>query len=201
VIMGQEKERIEIGEELHENINQIVATIKLYLEYTLKQNKLNPELINESKLLTERVMVAIKKLTNALIPPALEEIGLLQALNDLVDSMKLVNPFTIETKWKNFNEGLLNKKIKLTIFRIVQEQLNNIIKHANASKVEISIANKGDEIYLAIKDDGVGFDTAKKRTGVGLKNIKSRSEVSNGKVSIESKKGKGCLITVIFTLP
>ena len=146
-------------------------------------------------------MVAIKKLTNALIPPALEEIGLLQALNDLVDSMKLVNPFTIETKWKNFNEGLLNKKIKLTIFRIVQEQLNNIIKHANASKVEISIANKGDEIYLAIKDDGVGFDTAKKRTGVGLKNIKSRSEVSNGKVSIESKKGKGCLITVIFTLP
>ena len=201
VIMGQEKERIEIGEELHENINQIVATIKLYLEYTLKQNKLNPELINESKLLTERVMVAIKKLTNALIPPALEEIGLLQALNDLVDSMKLVNPFTIETKWKNFNEGLLNKKIKLTIFRIVQEQLNNIIKHANASRVEISIAKKGDEIYLAIKDDGVGFDTAKKRTGVGLKNIKSRSEVSNGKVSIESKKGKGCLITVIFTLP
>lgn len=201
VIMGQEKERIEIGEELHENINQIVATIKLYLEYTLKQNKLNPELINESKLLTERVMVAIKKLTNALMPPALEEIGLLQALNDLVDSMKLVNPFTIETKWKNFNEGQLNKKIKLTIFRIVQEQLNNIIKHANASKVEISIANKGDEIYLAIKDDGVGFDTAKKRTGVGLKNIKSRSEVSNGKVSIESKKGEGCSVTVVFTLP
>jgi PAS domain S-box-containing protein len=201
VIMGQEKERIEIGEELHENINQIVATIKLYLEFTLIQNKLNPELITESKLLTERVMVAIKKLTNALMPPALEEIGLLQALNDLVDSLKLVNAFTIETKWKNFNEDLLNKKIKLTIFRIVQEQLNNIIKHANASKVEISIASKGDEIYLSIKDDGVGFDTAKKRTGVGLKNIKSRSEVSNGKISIESKKGKGCAITVIFTLP
>ena len=67
--------------------------------------------------------------------------------------------------------------------------------------VEISIAKKGGGIYLAIKDDGIGFDTAKKRTGVGLKNIISRSEVSNGKVNIESKKGKGCLITVVFTLP
>ncbi|MGF2414926.1 MAG: PAS domain-containing sensor histidine kinase, partial [Ferruginibacter sp.] len=199
VITGQEKERVEIGQELHDNINQILATTKLYLEYALTQKKFRHKLVNESKILTEKAMMEIRKLSNSLLPPSLQEIGLLEALNDLVKNIKTVNSLKIITDWDNFLEVSLNKKLKLTIFRIIQEQLNNIIKHAHAKHAKISITQKDGQVCLRIEDDGVGFDTNQRRTGVGIKNIISRSEVNNGKVSIQSKPGEGCIIAVCFT--
>jgi two-component system, NarL family, sensor histidine kinase UhpB len=184
VITGQEKERVEIGQELHDNINQILATAKLYLECAQAQKNFRAKLIEESKMLTEKAMLEIRKLSNSLIPPSLEEIGLQEAINDLVQNISSVNALNIKTSWSEFDEGSLNKKLKLTIFRIVQEQLNNIIKHAHASYAKISLTQKEEQIYLSIEDNGIGFDTAKKRNGVGLKNIISRSEVNNGKHSI-----------------
>ncbi|MEI9955604.1 MAG: PAS domain S-box protein [Ferruginibacter sp.] len=80
VINGQEKERVEIGQELHDNINQILATTKLYLECALAQENFQRKLITESKMLTEKAMQEIRHLSNALLPPSLEEIGLLEAL-------------------------------------------------------------------------------------------------------------------------
>jgi PAS domain S-box-containing protein len=201
VITGQEKERVEIGQELHDNINQILATSKLYLECALTQKNFRSKLIKESKMLTEKAMMEIRTLSNTLLPPSLEEIGLLEALNDLVENIRSVNPMSVTTNWNNFEEALLDKKLKLTIFRIVQEQLNNIIKHAHATGVNISIIKSHDQICLCVEDDGIGFDTSKKRNGVGLKNIISRSEVNNGKVSIQSKPGEGCIVTVCFSAP
>jgi signal transduction histidine kinase len=199
VITGQEKERVEIGQELHDNINQILATTKLYLEYALVQKKFRHKLINESKILTEKAMMEIRKLSNSLLPPSLEEVGLLEALNDLVENIKTVNSIKIITNWEEFTEYALDKKLKLTIFRIVQEQLNNIIKHAHATRAKISIVQKNDQVWLRIEDDGIGFDTSRRKNGVGIKNIISRSEVNNGKVSIQSKPGEGCVIAVCFT--
>ena len=200
VITGQEKERVEIGQELHDNINQILATTKLYLEFALAQKNFSNKLINESKILTEKAMMEIRKLSNSLLPPSLEEIGLLEALNDLIENIRSVNSLKIKTNWEYFSESILNKKLKLTIFRIVQEQLNNIIKHAHATQAKISIAQKDDQICLCIEDDGIGFDTTKRKNGVGIKNMISRSEVSNGKVTIQSKPGEGCKIIVFFTV-
>lgn len=199
VITGQEKERVEIGQELHDNINQILATTKLYLEYALTQKNFRRKLVSESKVLTEKAMMEIRKLSNSLLPPSLQEIGLLEALNDLVKNIKSVNPLKIITNWDNFLEDPLDKKLKLTIFRIIQEQLNNIIKHAHATVAKISIIQKDEQVCLRIEDDGIGFDTTQRRTGVGIKNIISRSEVNNGKVSIQSKPGEGCIIAVCFT--
>ncbi len=198
VITGQEKERVEIGQELHDNINQILATSKLYLEFALAQKDFRRKLITECKTLTEKAMLEIRTLSNTLLPPSLEEIGLLEALNDLVKNIRPVNPLKLITNWKNFDEYLLDKKLKLTIFRVVQEQLNNIIKHSHATVAKISIVQNNGEICLCVEDDGIGFDTSKKRNGVGLKNIISRSEVNNGKVNIQSKPGEGCIITVCF---
>ncbi len=198
VITGQEKERLEIGQELHDNINQILATTKLYLDCALVQKDFSAKLINESKMLTEKAMLEIRRLSNSLIPPSLEEIGLLEALNDLAANIKEVNPLRIIISMKDITEDELNKKIKLTIFRIVQEQLNNILKHANAKQVKISITKQEEQIFLSIKDDGIGFDTTQKRNGVGLKNIISRSEVNGGKVIIQSDSGEGCLLSVVF---
>ncbi|MBL0182703.1 MAG: PAS domain S-box protein [Chitinophagaceae bacterium] len=200
VITGQEKERTQLGEELHDNINQILASTKLYLECSLKDENPRVDLVTESKLLIEKAMTEIRKLSKSLLPPSLGEVGLLQALNELADNIKQVNELSISIQWKDVCENELSNKLKLTIFRIVQEQLNNVIKHADAKEVLISLSKDGNALQVIVKDNGVGFEPDLKRNGVGLRNITSRAEVNNGIVFINSKPGEGCELIVNFSL-
>lgn len=199
VITGQEKERTEIGEELHDNINQILASTKLYIECAMKDAKPRKDLMTESKLLLEKAMKEIRNLSKALLPPSLGEIGLLPALHELVENITQVNELAISIELNEAVENEISAKLKLTIFRIVQEQLNNIIKHAQAKNIIISIHKEASEIQVVVKDDGRGFDTSIKRNGVGLRNISSRAEVNSGTVCIISAPGKGCELKVTFT--
>ena len=200
VITGQEKERSQLGEELHDNINQILATTRLYIECALTEDTLRMELINDSKKLLEKAMLEIRKLSKTLLPPSLGEIGLLDALDDLIENIKDVNSLQIKTDWNNFSENILSEKLKLTIFRIVQEQLNNITKHSQAANAYISLKKVNKMIKLNIKDNGIGFNTATKRNGVGLRNITSRAEVNNGTVILVSQPGAGCELEVNFSI-
>ncbi len=200
VITGQEKERSQLGEELHDNINQILATTRLYIECALSENNPRPDLVKESKILLEKAMAEIRKLSKTLLPPSLGEIGLLDALDELTESITETNQLYIQKKWEGFPESLLNDKLKLTIFRIVQEQMNNVSKHAKATQVIIELKKINNEVHLNIKDDGIGFNTAIKRSGLGLRNMTSRAEVNNGTVQIESTPGAGCELIVVFSL-
>ena len=200
VITGQEKERSQLGEELHDNINQILATTRLYIECALSETNPRPDLVKESKLLLEKAMFEIRKLSKTLLPPSLGEIGLLDALNELIGNITEANQLHVEKKWNDFPETLLNEKLRLTIFRIVQEQMNNISKHAKASQVVIELKQINDEVHLNIKDDGIGFNTDMKRGGLGLRNMISRAEVHNGTVNINSTPGAGCELQVVFSL-
>ena len=107
----------------------------------------------------------------------------------------------IELNDCDFDENILPENQKLTLFRIVQEQLNNIIKHAEANHVLIKLYNNTDGILLEVKDDGNGFDIEKVRKGLGFINIKNRAELFNGNAEIFSKPGKGCLLKVFFPPP
>lgn len=198
VITGQEKERTELGEELHDNINQILASTKLYIEYILKSEKPRMDLVAESKLLIEKAMFEIRNLSKSLLPPSLGETGLLQALHELFEHINEVNNLYVDIDWNVTDEKKIPSKLKLTLFRIIQEQLNNVIKHANAKEVVISITETDNQIKLGIKDNGIGFNTELKRKGVGLRNICSRAEVNKGIVSINSAPGAGCELVVIF---
>ena len=200
VITGQEKERSQLGEELHDNINQILATTRLYIECALSENNPRPDLVKESKLLLEKAMAEIRKLSKTLLPPSLGEIGLLDALKELTENVMEANRLYIEKKWTGFPEDQLNEKLKLTIFRIVQEQMNNISKHAKATQVIIELKKINEEVQLTIKDDGIGFNTSIKRSGLGLRNMTSRAEVNNGTVQIVSQPGEGCELQVVFSL-
>lgn len=97
-------------------------------------------------------------------------------------------------------EFFLDKKHKLTIFRIVQESLNNSIKYANATNVFISCKLKGEQAEICIEDNGVGFDPALVKKGAGLKNIQNRVYLVNGTYKIESAKNQGCKIIINFPL-
>jgi signal transduction histidine kinase len=100
--------------------------------------------------------------------------------------------------WQLPNENTLSEKLKVTIFRIVQEQLNNIFKHAKASNIIISLKQEEELLQLSIQDDGVGFDTSQKRNGVGLQNIFERTDLLKGTATINSQPGAGCELIINF---
>ena len=200
VITAQEQEREELGRELHDNINQILATTKLYIEYALTNDHKRTELLISAKEFIESAVGEIRALSKSLVPPSLGEVGLKMALNELVKSVQPVSKFQIETNWDIKNESHLSEKLKLTIFRIIQEQLNNISKHANADKVWISVNEKKKLLVVDVKDNGEGFDLQQRSGGVGLKNILSRAHLHNGKLTINTEKGKGCTLSVSFKL-
>lgn len=200
VLTGQERERSELGEELHDNINQILASTRLYIECALKDDNIRKDLLEKGRVLLDSAMKEIRKLSRTLLPPSLGEVSLLEALNDLTNDTLQAGQINIKKDWEDFTENGLSQKLRLTIFRIVQEQLSNVYKHAKAKNVMICLERKEGSIRLSIKDDGVGFNILTKRTGVGLRNITSRAEVNNGTVSIDSTPGKGCEMVVEFLI-
>lgn len=199
-IKGQENEREQLGIELHDNINQILATSRLYLDHALSVHPIKEEVIHKSKEFISLAIEEIRKLSKALLPPTMEDLGLIPALIELTDTISVAGNFKIERCWDDFPEEILQKDQKLTIYRILQEQLNNIIKHANAKNVAIGLRILGEceNVELVIRDDGKGFNPAKKRNGVGLRNITSRVELFGGTVVIQSEPGQGCELKVRF---
>jgi signal transduction histidine kinase len=201
-IRGQEKEREQLGAELHDNINQILATSRLYLEHAVSVNPIKEELINKSREFIGQAIEEIRRLSKTLLPPTLEDLGLIPCLNELVETISITGLLYIEKQWEDFDEHILQKEQKLTIYRILQEQMNNIIKHAAAKQVTVSLRliqeSDNKVVELLVKDDGKGFDSTKKRTGVGLRNIVSRAELFGGTVNIQSEPGHGCEMKVVF---
>jgi PAS domain S-box-containing protein len=198
-IFGQEKERREIGKELHDNINQHLNTTRLYLEVAKeKAHGEVKEMISLShKSLTDTIN-EIRMMSQSLVPPTLGDLGLVESVQDLCDALKRAHTFSIEFNYRFFNEEELPGELRLILFRIVQEQITNIIRHASPGHVLVRLQSDAEYIFLTIKDDGKGFDTAHTRRGLGFSNIHNRAELFNGRVEIQSEPGKGCTLTVII---
>ena len=194
----QERERSYLAAELHDNINQILATTRLYLDTAIKDEKVRLGFITESKDFITNAMEEIRSLCKSLLPPLLSQTSLISALEDLISNIKVANDLKIITDWQQIDESLMCEKLKLSIFRIIQEQLNNILKHAHANAVNIQLRQCSDGLQLIIKDDGLGFDISEKRKGVGLQNIMSRANLFNGEVLIKSAPGEGCELKISF---
>jgi PAS domain S-box-containing protein len=200
VLTAQEKERSFLGEELHDNINPILATARLYMDCAMTRKENRIDLIKDSKEFISTAMNEIRVLSKTLVPPSLGEISLTGAITDMLGDIEKVNELDFSTRWVVEDESVIGDKLKLTIYRIVQEQVNNILKHAKAKTVFITLQQQATAIELNITDDGIGFDITQKRNGVGLQNIISRTSIHNGTVKITSEPGKGCDLTVKFVL-
>ncbi len=200
VLAAQETERSQMANELLENINQILAASNLYIDCAISEADKRMVFMQNSKKYILMAIDEIKKLSQVIMPPTFQEIGLIDSLNNWIEFRQQQKGMNIITEWKSFNDEVTNDKLQLTIYRIVQEQLNNIIKYANAQIVYITLDQTNEALELIIKDDGVGFDTSKTTKGLGLQNINTRAEIHNGKMLLESKPGKGCTLTVVFPL-
>jgi len=193
---AQEKERSQIAQELHDNINQILAASRMYFQAGLN-NKIKSEgLIRKGIKNVSIAIEEIRKLSKSLIVSGLRELGLIKTIQELVQDIRVIAKIKIRLDANGFDEKALDLDKKITIYRIVQEQLNNIIKHAHASEVNILVRAKEEGLFLNITDNGKGFDTKARRYGIGISNIMSRVELYNGKFEIESEIGKGCSLLV-----
>ena len=145
-------------------------------------------------------MTEIRNLSHSLVTPTLGEDGLKDALQDLVDSVPQANNIRIDLSVDEKYDSLQVEKSKeLMIYRIVQEQLSNIIKYAKASDVNISLKQETESLYLSVSDNGVGFDTEQTAgKGIGLKNINTRVGYYAGDMKIISSPGKGCTLEVFI---
>ena len=195
---AREIERSDIGKELHDNINQLLGASKLYIDIAKRGGENSETYLNLSSQYTLEAIEEIRKLTKGLTTDIIKNLGLSEAIENISTQTMEVSPVKITCAIKNFIEHSVNDKFKLNVYRIVQEQLNNILKHAKATKVNIDILQNKKSIMLIISDNGVGFDTGKKREGIGLTNIKSRAAAYNGTADFVSQPGKGYVLQVKF---
>jgi len=196
VFNAQERERKKIGEELHDNINQVLATTKLYLELARENPSMQGDMILRSSENISVVIAELRKLSKSLSPPSLGDLGLVPSIEDLLNSILHASKLQVSFFHDEFNEDSIDNEKKLTVYRIIQEQMNNILRHANAHDVTIELKNNESHLNLTISDDGVGFDPDVPFTGIGLKNIKNRAKLYNGTMHIDTAPGEGAVLHV-----
>jgi two-component system sensor histidine kinase UhpB len=199
VLTAQEKERAAIGRELHENLNQILSAAKFYIDLAKTDEVRREMFLKKSSDYIVDVIAEIRKISKTLASPG-THFGLFNSINNLLDDVAIIPPIKIQFAPNGIDETCLNERLQLTIFRIVQEQVNNILQHAAATTAVISLSLVANEVILLISDNGAGSDFLKEIDGVGIKNIKSRADLFNGTVTIISKPGKGYELRVALCL-
>ena len=198
ILQAEEAERKKLGEELHDNINQMLGVVKLYLQHSQVNPNMRQELLAKCSDYVGQTIEEIRQLSRSLLPPALNEDGLLNSLDQLVEDIRHAKAIQIEIDSEGFSEDAIPSARQLMLYRIIQEQLNNVLKHSGADKVIIRLRKSDQLVNCAIQDNGTGFDVDKNKPGMGLINIRSRLDVANGQMRLQSAPGAGCTLEVEF---
>ena len=197
-IRAQEGERGKISRELHDNVNQILISAKLFMDTARKEPHLAKEILDKAIEYQMMALEEIRKLSKSLNTSLVKAVGLRNSIEDIVTNMREIQGVNVDFQYNPRVEEKLNDEQQLMLFRIIQEQTSNIIKYAAASHVTLLVNENNGKIHLVIRDDGNGFDTGKKNKGIGFVNIFSRVDAYHGKVNIISSPGNGCTLEVQF---
>jgi two-component system sensor histidine kinase UhpB len=198
IIEAQERERQEISYELHDNVNQLLSTGMLVLSVAENYPEHTTEYIAQSKDAVQRAIDEIRRITHTLNPATLDFVGLTASIEDVMKEINITGRLHISFIQEGINENKLASSVQLAIFRIIQEQLTNIIKHSGASNAIIKLVQDPDKIQLEVRDNGSGFDMPTTRMGLGLNNIFTRVEHYNGVATLETRPGDGCLLKAVL---
>ncbi len=198
VFDGEEMERQRLSRELHDGIGQSLIAIKLRLENLLYQEGSDiRNSIQELKNYFDQIIDEVRRISNNLMPSVLEVFSIPIAFRNLFTETEEHSNLRIYFEAKgNFDD--LDKKIKTYIYRLTQEALNNIVKHAEAREVRVSLTRNTDQLTLVIRDDGKGFlpDTVVREGGNGIHNMRERASLLQGEIEIRSAPSKGTTITL-----
>jgi PAS domain S-box-containing protein len=200
IVHAQEQERTYIGHELHDNVNQIMISARLHLDALKPRTKEEKLIKSKTSELILSAIEEIRRLSRKLAATQLKDAGLLSSIAQLLNDLRSTGRFNIKfsSSIDIDMEYFLSEEKKVALFRIVQEEINNIVRHSRAKNIRVSIMQNNSGIVLYTFDDGIGFDLQQVPKGMGLANIHSRAMLFNGIVDIITAPGKGCSVTILI---
>jgi len=199
VLLAHENERKEIGKELHDNLNQILGAANLYIDVAKTDDETRAMCLHKASEYIMTVIEEIRKVSKKLVAPDMHFLSLAESIRNLVDDTMSLGSIKLSFYQTGIVESGMNEKLQVDIFRIIQEQLNNILKHSGATSAVIKLSIDANGVLLLITDNGKGCDTSK-AMGLGLINIKNRAELNMGSVAVVSQPGKGYSLKVMLSL-
>ncbi|MBK7432846.1 MAG: PAS domain S-box protein [Chitinophagaceae bacterium] len=200
-LIAQERERKEISEELHDNVNQLLASALLFLKIVAREQSSASEYVKQSIEYISNAVSEIRSISHTLNPGILKHNGICAALGEMASGLCIPGKFQVVFNQQLNEPDKLSRELQLALYRIAQEIMNNILKYAEATEVFIQLTDDGQQLELDIDDNGRGFDQSVASKGLGIINIISRAESFGGKVELKSSPGNGCRIKVSIPLP
>ncbi|MBX3253981.1 MAG: hypothetical protein KF862_07550 [Chitinophagaceae bacterium] len=198
-LLSYEAARREMAHELHDNVNPLLCVAKIYLDQLTPATESEVLAKKQVMELISEAIQNVKQVSDTYSIFDRKDSSVVAVVNDLIKKIEKLNLFEIDFLYSS--QRVLDKLsccYKLTIHRIIQEQLNNIIKYSKAKHVCVQLSLNKRHLYLQIADDGVGFDSKRINSGIGLRSMKNRISHLGGKMNIDTACGKGCRITVSF---
>jgi signal transduction histidine kinase len=200
MVSGQEEERARIAKDLHDRLGSMLSVVKIHyksveddLEKIKKETKTQYEKAN--KLLDE-ACEAVRKIAHNMVSGTLTKFGLVPALKELKEKIEETKTLQIELLAHGLDDRLDNTT-EIQLYRVVQELLNNVLKHAEATEVTIQLLKREHDVNIMVTDNGIGFEVDEiLNEGMGLKSVKARIAEMDGRVLIDSSKGNGTTVTI-----
>ena len=204
LVTAQEDQRGRIARDLHDHLGQQMTALRLALERHREGLTADGDVhLDRALALARQVDDAVDFLAWELRPAALDDLGLVAALPRFLDEWSTYHGIAAKFQMTGTLPARLSADAEITFYRITQEALNNVVKHAHATRVDVVLEARGDSVLLIIEDDGVGFDPATadgKPTGIGLVGMRERSALIGGTLQVESAPGKGTTIYLRYPL-
>lgn len=196
---SEENERRRLAGDLHDSVGGMLSTIRVGLTAIAKQLP-DPKMIDQSKKMLDDTLTSVRRISLDLMPSTLEKFGLIPALREMCERVQAASLITVNFVEEGEFQGMESKQ-ELKIFRIVQELVNNAIKHASASTISVTL--KADAcLIISVEDDGIGFNPrlnhtgSEKGSGLGLYNMENRARLLNAKLEFDTQRKKGSKITL-----
>jgi signal transduction histidine kinase len=199
MMQTEEGERKRIAENLHDDAGTMMSIVKLNISRLERLTTDEPnQIAGETKTLVNDIILNIRRIIKDLVPQTLESFGLVESVKELCNSINSSN--TIKVNFIQTGDyQKLPEKTELALFRVIQELLNNSLKHAGADQIRIRMDFVGNSYKIIVEDNGKGFDmNSTKLRRSGLKNIESRISIINGQIEFNSKLGVGTKATIVL---
>ncbi|MBS1564673.1 MAG: sensor histidine kinase, partial [Bacteroidetes bacterium] len=198
ILQAEERERTNLGHELHDNVNQVLTTARLYLDMVTPTDAKGADIVEKTKTFIHNAINEIRCISREMVLPNLKDQPLTENIQELLEDLKATGLYEISFVHEEDKPVMLSEEKKTALFRVLQEQLKNIIKHSDARHIDVRLCTYEGQLTFSVKDDGVGFDPRKKVKGIGLANIRDRIQLCKGRVKLDTAPGKGCLLEVLM---